>query len=115
MVALRNPSKRPVTLVLTHEDAPKVPLEVTQVLHDKRTGEVAHRPVAMRLPDSLTILGGETREGLPDYVRKEALRRGLVVTDDPPPPKEKDEAVHEGAEASPSDELPYALKQQKGS
>ena len=48
-------------------------------LLDPRSGETAHRRVQLRLPDSLVLRAGEVRRDLPEYVREEALRAGVVL------------------------------------
>lgn len=55
----------------------------TQVTEDMGDGKFGVRVVERKLPSSLTLLGGETREGLPEWVKacpevKAALSRGTL-------------------------------------
>ncbi len=117
MVLVKNPTKRPITVVIAHGDAPKTDVAFHQQLHDAKTGEVATRIVDRRLPQSVTLLGGEERE-LPGYAKREALAAGLqvvkreekeervpVAKDEPKPPEDRTE---------PPSGLPNALKRKRG-
>jgi len=104
MVALKNPHKRPVTFSVTHPDAPRAATSFAQVLHDRRTGELATRKLQLNLPNSITVLAGESREGIPDYALADALRAGLLQIQDKPA----------DADVGNADDKPQiALKQRK--
>jgi hypothetical protein len=103
-VALRNPTKRPITILVTHEDAPKVQTPVLALSHDRKTGEVGQRRLSMSLPESITLLGGEERRDLPDYLLKDALAAGLVRVQETPNPESGDKAAEAGTAAD--DERP---------
>lgn len=104
MVALRNPTKRPVTVVLANPDAPRSDLVVSQVLLDPRSGETAQRRMQLRVPDSLVLRPGELRTDLPDYVREDALRAGLELVEDAP--KEPERTAEEQNAEAPADDKP---------
>jgi hypothetical protein len=112
MVLVKNPSKRPITVVLTHPDAPKTDVAFQQPLTDPQTGELSGaRQVDLRLPESVTLFGGEERE-LPDYARALARAAGLEVVKRDDASKDKPAAQTRGDKDAGS--LPNALKRKKG-
>lgn len=109
MAQYRNPTKRPLTIVISHQDAPRTTVAFTDGVHDPQTGEVLDKRLERRLPESITLLGGETRE-LPDYAKKDALAAGLVKVEERPdekkPPQEalkelRDKRAAEGPQPEP--------------
>lgn len=120
MVLVKNPTKRPITVVIAHADAPKTDVAFHQQLHDPKSGDIAERRVDMRLPESVTLLGGEERD-LPGYAKKEALAAGLVAVKQAPLPDEAQGVRTERTDkaprtSEPKDEgLPNALKKKRGS
>lgn len=91
-VALRNPTKRPITIIVSHEDAPKVQTPFVALSHDPKTGEVAQRRMSLSLPESITLLGGEERQDLPDYVLGPAIAAGLERVQPAPAPASEADA-----------------------
>lgn len=123
MVLVKNPTKRPITVVVTHADAPKTDVAFQQVLHDPASGDLTDRRIDRRLPESVTLLGGEERD-LPGYVKREALAAGLeIVKQEKPSDEQQQREDHReaqartarGGEQRDAEGLPNALKRKRGS
>ena len=87
LIQLRNERKRAITVMLRHEVWCKVGChcetrEVERVETDPATGRQGKRKELLRLPQTLTILGGQTITVRPEIKQlpevQNALKRGLL-------------------------------------
>lgn len=83
MAALKNPTKRPVTFSVTHPDAPRASTPFSQVTQSAKTGEYSSKRLLLSLPNTITVLAGETAE-VPDHAIEDGKRVGLIEQKDEP-------------------------------
>jgi hypothetical protein len=80
MAALKNLTRRPVTFSVTHPDAPRASTPFSQITQSAKTGEFSSKRLLLSLPNTITVLAGETAD-VPDHAIEDGKRAGLVLVE----------------------------------